>query len=37
MIGVDQEKEALHPEGILVDDIIAQAQIQNLRVDQILG
>ena len=25
MIGVDQEKEALHPEGILVDDIIGQA------------
>ena len=37
MTGVDQEKEAPHPEGILIDDIIAQAQIQNLGVDQILG
>ena len=37
MIEVDQEKEASHPEGILIDDIIAQVQIQNLGVDQILG
>ena len=37
MTEVDQEKEAPHPEGILIDDIIAQAQIQNLGVDQILG
>ena len=37
MTGVDQEKEALHPEGILIDDITPQAQIQNLGVDQILG
>ena len=37
MIEVDQEKEAPHPEGILIDDIIAQVQIQNLGVDQILG
>ena len=29
MIEADQEKEALHPEGILIDDIIAQVQIQN--------
>ena len=37
MIEVDQEKEAPHPEGILIDNIIAQVQIQNLGVDQILG
>ena len=37
MIEVDQEKEASHPEGILIDDIIAQVQIQNLGVDHILG
>ena len=37
MTGVDEEKEALHPEDILIDNIIAQAQIQNLGVDQILG
>ena len=36
MIEVDQEKEAPHPEGMLIDDIIAQAQIQNLVGDQIL-
>ena len=36
MVEVDQEKEAPHPEGILIDDIIAQVQIQNLEVDQIL-
>ena len=36
MTEVDQEKEAPHPEGILIDNIIAQAQIQNLGVDQIL-
>ena len=33
MTGVDQEKEAPHPEGILIDDIIDQAKIQNLGVD----
>ena len=37
MIEADQEKEASHPEGILPDDIIAQVQIQDLRVDQTLG
>ena len=37
MIEADQEKEALHPEGILIDDIMAQVQIQDLGVDQILG
>ena len=37
MTEVDQEKEAPHPEGILIDDIIAQVQMQDLRVDQILG
>ena len=37
MIEVDQEKEAPHPEGILIDNVIAQVQIQNLGVDQILG
>ena len=37
MIGADQGKEALHPEGILPDDIIAQVQIQDLEVDQTLG
>ena len=37
MIEADQEKEALHPEGILLDDIIAQVQIQDLGVDQTLG
>ena len=37
MIEVDQVKEAPHPEGILIDDIIAQVQIQDLGVDQILG
>ena len=37
MIEADQEKEALHPEGILIDDIIAQVQIQNLGVDLTLG
>ena len=37
MIKADQGKEALHPEGIPIDDIIAQVQIQNLGVDQILG
>ena len=37
MIDADQEKEALHPEGILIGDIIAQVQIQNLGVDQTLG
>ena len=37
MIGADQEKEALHPEGILLDDIIAQVQIQDIGVDQTLG
>ena len=37
MIEADQEKEAPHPEGILIDDIIAQVQIQDLGVDQILG
>ena len=36
MIEVDQEKEAPHPEGILIDNIIAQVQIQILGVDQIL-
>ena len=36
-IEADQEKEAPHPEDILIDDIIAQVQIQNLGVDQILG
>ena len=34
---VDQEKEAPHPEGILIDDIIADVQIQNLGVDPNLG
>ena len=37
MIEADQEKEAPHPEGILLDDIIAQVQIQDLGVDQTLG
>ena len=37
MTEVDQEKEVLHPGGILIYNIIAQAQIQNLGVDQILG
>ena len=37
MTEVDQAKEVPHPEGILIDDVIAQAQIQNLGVDQILG
>ena len=37
MIEVDQEKEAPHPESILIDNIIAQVQIQNLGVYQILG
>ena len=37
MIEADQEKEALHPEGILIDDIIAKVQIQNLGVDLIQG
>ena len=37
MIEADQGKEAPHPEGILIDDIIAQVQIQDLGVDQILG
>ena len=36
MIEADQEKEALHLEGILLDDIIAQVQIQDLGVDQTL-
>ena len=36
MIGANQEKEAPHPEGILLDDIIAQVQIQDLGVDQTL-
>ena len=36
MIEVDQEIEASHPGDILIDNIIAQVQIQNL-VDQILG
>ena len=36
MTGADQEKEALHPGGTLIDDIITQAQIQNLEVNQIL-
>ena len=37
IIEADQEKEALHPEGILIDDILAQVQIQNLGVDPTLG
>ena len=37
MIGTDQEEEAPHPEGMLLDDIIAQVQIQDLGVDQTLG
>ena len=37
MIGSDQEREAPHPEGTLLDDIIAQVQIQGLGVDQTLG
>ena len=37
MIEADQEKEAPHPEGILLDDIIAQVHIQDLGVDQTLG
>ena len=37
MIGADQEEEAPHPEGTFPDDIIAQVQIQDLGVDQILG
>ena len=37
MIEADQEKEALNLEGILIDDIIAQVQIQNLGVDPTLG
>ena len=36
MIEADQEKEAPHPEGILPDNIIAQVQIQDLRVAQTL-
>ena len=34
MIEADQEEEALHPEGILIENIIAQVQIQDLEVDQ---
>ena len=37
MIEADQEKDALHAEGILQDNIIAQVQIQDLGVDQTLG
>ena len=37
MIGADQEREAPHLEGTLLDDIIAQVQIQGLGVDQSLG
>ena len=37
MIEADQEKEAPHPEGVLLDDMIAQVQIQDLGVDQTLG
>ena len=37
MIDADQEKEAPHQEGILLDNIIAQVQIQDLGVDQTLG
>ena len=33
----NNDKEAPHPEGILLDDIIAQVQIQDLGVDQTLG
>ena len=29
MTGVDPEKEALHPEGILIDNIIAQGENSN--------
>ena len=37
MVEADQEKEAPHPEGILIDDIIPQVQIQDLGVDLTLG
>ena len=36
MIEADQEKEAPHPEGILLIGLIAQVQIQDLGVDQTL-
>ena len=37
MIEADQEEEVPHPEGTSPDDIIAQVQIQDLGVYQILG
>ena len=35
MIGVDQEKEAPHAEGMVIGDVAAQTQVQGLGVDLI--
>ena len=35
MTEVDQEKEAPHPEGMVIGDIIAQTEVQELGVDLI--
>ena len=37
MIEADQGKEVLHPEGIQIDNIVTQVQIQDLGVGQTLG